>query len=86
MSEWLNLANETTIPSPKCTPEACDRTDSHLKKTSNPEEITVIPADISHHRAHGPGPSEREVQHVPDKGGIVIQYIHFSVGKNGCLE
>jgi hypothetical protein len=86
MAEWLNPAKEPAMLSLQHTGEACDRTDSHLKKVSNPEDTTVVQADISHHQTAGPGLSEREVQHVPDKGGIVIQYIHFSVDKNGCLE
>lgn len=86
MAEWLNLAKDPVMPSLQCTGKACDSRDPHLKKVSNSEDTPVKNANVSHHRAGEFSLSEREVKHVPDKGGIVIQYIHFTLNKNGCLE
>jgi hypothetical protein len=85
MSEWLDQAHNLAMPPPKCM-SASDRTDSHLKKDTGSEATTEILPDVSNFRAPGPRLSEQEVQQVHTKDGEMIQYIHFTLNKNGCLE
>ena len=86
MAERLNPAKEPAMLSPKCMSDACDRTGTHLKKDNSSDDTAVIHADVSNSQAPEPQPSEQKIQHGPDKGGIMIQYIHFTLNKEGCLE
>jgi|WetSurMetagenome_2_1015567.scaffolds.fasta_scaffold20354_1 hypothetical protein len=74
MSECLNTKKENLTK--------CAKVSHH----SGLPENTLICSDNSNCQETEPGVSEHKNRPASNNNEILIQYIHFNLNKNGCLE
>ena len=77
MSECLNPTKEKDRPLTKCT-------ESYSRSSLHDDKITC--SDNSNRQETEPESSENKNRQSPNNNEILVQYIHFNLNKNGCLE